>query len=202
MIPKTLVLPLSGIALGLVLGLGMGWKLWKPTPVQEVYAKETRQKDGSLILPKKPQADAKPKHEIPKGVVVERIAQIIVSPNVPTHVPSSPSLESPSATVPLCPPVTVDMTLIRQKDGTRRIVASSPDGQVIGGVDIPVESAAPAKVLKNAAGASYNPVGKTYGLWYQRNIGPAVLGVDAFQQKAPVTGAKSFGVMLRLGIRF
>lgn len=194
---------LGSAAIGLTLGLGLGWVLWRPSRVVETYAQAVRQVDGSLVLERKPNAKAVPKHTVPRGATVERVASVTVLPSAPP-IPTSSSLspELPGVTAHTCPPVTVDLSLVRLKDGTRRIIASSPDGEVVGGVDIPIESAPPNKDLKNAGGVSYNPLDKTYGLWYQRNKGPLVMGLDVLQQKAPLTGASGVAVSIRLGVRF
>ena len=144
------------LAAGLIFaaGIGLGWKLFRPKPVAtvEVALPAQRQTDGSLILERAPDATAKPAQQIPAGAKVERIERIVVRPTVPSTsaavtAPTNGSgqqagviQESPTSQPP-CPPVTVDLTLIRLKDDTQRVVASSPDGTIVGGVDIPVSSA-------------------------------------------------------------
>lgn len=209
---------IGGVALvlGLSLGLAAGWKLWKPSKrPAETYAASTTQKDGSVILERKPDAKAKPAQEIPKGAVVERIVRVVVAPagplpTVPVPTASSPlesitpALLTPSTPREPCPPVTVDLTLIRLKDQSRRVIASSPDGQVVGGVDIPVEAAKPIRDLKWAAGASYNPGDKTWGLFADRDAAFLRLGLEVNQIREPVLagGRTTLEGRVKLGLRF
>lgn len=189
-----------------VAGIWTGWMLWRPkAPKVEAYAPEKLQADGSMVLERKPQPDAKPAHEIPKGAKLERIVQVKVQPRnaTPTAAPAIPG-SGPANVLPELPPVTVDLSLVRLPDQTRRVIASSPDGEVIGGVDIPVEAAPPVRSLKWAGGGLWNPSDRTWGAWVQRDLGPAVVGVDAFQVRDPVTVGEGtrWAAHLRLGIRF
>lgn len=151
-------IPLAAIAVAILAAAALGWWLGQPKPVPETAAPEVRQPDGSLQLERRPDPHAKPKQQIPRKAKVERIAQITVQPDAVSE-PGQP-----------CPPVTVDMTLIREPDGMRRVLASSPDGQVVGGLDIPVESAAPpAEPKRWAAGLSWSP-DQTAGVWIERDV--------------------------------
>lgn len=200
---------------GIVAGLGIGWKLWSPTPTpQATYQPAIQQADGSQVLEVKPDQHAKPPHQIPHGATVEDVVHVTVQPNAPVE-PSHPSGSGASAAGdnltpteparPPCPPVRVDLTLLRMDDGTRRVVASSPDGQIVGAVHIPVEAARPpAKPLKWAAGPSWNPADRTFGAWLERDMGPLRLGMDLHQVREPVTagGRVTWAGMIRAGIRF
>jgi hypothetical protein len=195
-------------------GLGTGWMLWRPkTPKPETYAPPMRQQDGSLVLERKPQEDARPAQTVPKGAKVERIVQVVVQPQA-SPVLSPPSVsgasgeeqKAPDSTParPPCPPVRVDLTLVRMPDQSRRVVASSPDGQVIGGVDIPVEAATPQRVMKWAAGPSWNPADRTFGAWIERDAGFLRLGADLYQVREPLAagGRVTWTGFIRAGIRF
>jgi hypothetical protein len=98
----------------------------------------------------------------------------------------------------------VDLTLVRLPDQSRRVVASSPDGVVIGGVDIPVETAVPQRVLKWAAGPSWNPSDRTFGAWIERDAGFLRLGADLYQVREPLVagGRITWTGFIRVGIRF
>jgi hypothetical protein len=180
--------------------------LWRPkTPKPEIYAPPVRQQDGSLVLERKPQEDAKPAQAVPKGAKVERIVQVVVQPSQPVPPASLP----PSGSVALepnrpCPPVRVDLTLVRLPDQSRRVVASSPDGVVIGGVDIPVETAVPQRVMKWAVGPSWNPADRTFGAWIERDAGFLRIGADLYQVREPLTagGRTTWTGFIRVGIRF
>lgn len=173
-------------------GLALGWWLYGPAPAKpETYAASERLENGSLVLERKPDATARAKTATPKGGRVERVIAVTVQPHAPASTPGVQPV--------LCPPVTVDMSVVRMPDDSRRVVASSPDGEVVGGVDIPVEpTAATAMPPKWAAGLSINPLEKTPGVFLDRDAGPFRVGVEV--NKLSV-GA---GVDLRVkaGLRF
>ncbi len=139
------------LTLGVVVGgAGMGtfaWKFWRPQPAPiETPAPAVLQADGSQILERDPNASAKPAQKIPPGATVERIVYVTVQPHgqpgevippTPGQLPGAAVV--PAVVTPLCPPVRVDLTVVRLKDLTHRVIASSPDGDVIAGLDVPVE---------------------------------------------------------------
>lgn len=186
--------PLAAIAVAIVAAAAIGWWLGQPKPVQETAAPEVRQADGSVMLERRPDPGAKPKQQIPRKAKVERVAQVTVQPDAIAEAGKP------------CPPVTVDMTLIREPDGMRRVLASSPDGQVVGGLDIPVESAAPpAEPKRWAAGLSWSLDAQTAGVWIERDV-PVFkwvvrAGAEVNQAR---TGMDSAGVetRLRFGLAF
>lgn len=167
----------ASLVLGAIVGLTTGWKLWSPKKAtQETSALAQRNEDRSLVLAKQPNAEAKPAQQVPKGAVVERIVYVEIQPKPvpkpPEPVNPKPGTDTPALWTP--PKIRLDLTLVRSEDGTRRVVASSPDGEVVGGVDIPVESAGPApRVLKSAAGFEYsvNRWGNTKSLVGHRDFG-------------------------------
>jgi hypothetical protein len=102
-----------------------------PAPAAEFVgppAPEIRQTDGSLMLERKPNPKAKPAHKIPVGMKPERVARVTVKPDQPE-----------------CDPVTLDLTLVREHEGTRRLITSAPDGYITGGVDVPILAADPVR---------------------------------------------------------
>ncbi len=132
---------LRGIAIfgvGLLSGI-LGMYLWPAATVVETAEPEQRQADGSLALGRAPDANAKPKNQIPTGGKAERTIRVDVQP--------------PRADCPIC---TVDLTLVRMPDDTRRVVASSPTGTVIGGLDVPILPIVLDRPKVWAAGALYN----------------------------------------------
>lgn len=157
-VPRAVWIALAVLACGIA-AAAVGYWLGQPEPVQETAAPEQRQPDGSLKLERQPDPHAKPRQQIPRKAKVERVAQITVQPDANAE-PGKP-----------CPPVTVDMTLIRDPGGMRRVLASSPDGQVVGGIDVPVETAASAPEPKRwAAGVSWEPRNRTAGVWIERDV--------------------------------
>lgn len=201
MTQSKLAIPVVLLGAGVMAGMALGWSLWKPKLAKmEFYAAEVKQKDGSKILEKKPQSEAKPMQEIPKGAKVERIVKVTIQPKlapIPTVGPSTPASGSPS-------PVTVDLTVLRMPDNSSRVVASSPDGTVISGVDIPVQPAKESKILNWQAGASWNPGDRTYGVWAARSAGPLILGAHIFQERIPnlVGGGTKLQGQILIGVRF
>ena len=212
------------LAFGLIifaLGCGLGWKLWGQNPPMMLLkpAPEIRQQDNSLLLKTAPDAQAKPKQMIPKGAKVERIIQVTVQSHpVTTGVTQEPPPQSsttqslpaiPATSEPLktpCPPVTVDLTLVKLPDNSHRVIASSPNGTILdNSVDIPVEPfPEPPKSFNWAAGISYDIANHTGGVWLERKAWRLVLGIEAYQVKqtlvagTPTTTAAS----VRVGWQF
>lgn len=182
----------SAIVLAVFTAAALGWWLGQPKPVQETYASAQRQADGSTVLERRPNAQAKPKQAIPKKTKLERVSQITVQPNA-IATPGKP-----------CPPVTIDMSLVREQDGSRRVLASSPDGDIVAGLDIPVETAAPQEKPKRwAAGLSWSPLDNAAGVWIERDV-PVFrktvrVGLDLNQPAQPGAGVDT---RLRVGFAF
>lgn len=195
----TVKVAIASMILGILIGMGAAWQMWKPKPpIVETYAPEVIQKDGSKELARHPMtlkeaAKVVKIPVVPDGAVVERVESLtITSPSLPV---------SPGEIAPPSRVTKLTLSLIRTPNGMRRVVAASPDG-VVEGLDIPIEPDKPApKSLKNAAGGSYYPGDRTYGLWVSRDIGPLVVGAEVFQQR-PALGSPTLAGVLRVGIRF
>lgn len=209
MIPSRWALPLAGIVLGLVLGLGAGWRLWHPKQApQEGWAPSQKLPGGGLVLERRPDPAVKPAQPVPAGAKVERVVQVTVQPRPLPPIPSptaAPAILTSGAPGPLiCPPVRVDLTLVRLKDQTRRVLASSPDGEIVGGLDVPVESSQAPKELRWAAGAIYGATsagGRTTGAFLHRDAGPLRLGVEVTRDTVPGVRSEWAGRAL-VGLRF
>lgn len=187
--------PVAAIAAAILIAAAVGYWLGQPKPVQETAAPAVRQADASVVLERRPDPHAKPKQQLPRKAKVERVAQVTVQPDAIAEAGKP------------CPPVTVDMTLIREPDGMRRVLASSPDGQVVGGLDIPVESAAPPAESKRwAAGLSWSSA-QTAGVWIERDV-PVFkwvvrTGVDLNQVRTTSpAGPTGVEARLRVGVAF
>lgn len=192
MMPRwVLIVALAGT---LVAAAALGWWLGQPEPVQETTAPAQHQADGSIVLERRPNPDARPKQQVPKKAKLERVAQVTVQPS------AAPAGQP-------CPPVSVDMSLVRESDGSRRLLASSPDGTIVGGVDVPVESAAsPAEPKRWAAGLSWSPSSETAGVWIERDVPlfsvAARVGLDLNQNRPTPSSTTEASVRLRVGIAF
>lgn len=163
-----------GVASGVVLAAFAWWWIAGSSP-SEPPAAAVRQGDGSLVLERKPDAKAKPAAQLPARAKLERQIQVVVQPE--------------RADCPVC---TVDLSLVRLPDDTRRVVASSPTGQIIGGLDVPVIPSTGTE-RRWLAGALYN--GRWGGL-VAREVGPFVVGGAITN---PDGGAEAWGI---LAIRF
>lgn len=95
-----------------------------------------------------------------------------------------------------CAPVTVDLGLVRMPDRTRRVVATSPDGEILGGVDIPIEDVRMPRALRWSAGITYAPQYREFGAFVDRDLGPLRVGLELQQRREGLTA------MARAGIRF
>lgn len=201
-----------------LLGLGAGAALWQRPPVTETAAPAVRQRDSSLVLERAPDPTARAPHAIPRGAVLERIAAVVVQPDsgvvgVPRETfpdaPGTPALDTLRCA---CAPVTVDLSLVREANGMRRVIASARGGTVIGGLDVPVESATPPRPLRWALGGSYDPLTRRWGASLDRDVDrlgipflriPARLGVSVTPHGAfTESGAPRTAVALRVSIRF
>lgn len=96
----------------------------------------------------------------------------------------------------MSPPATftVDMSLIREKDGSKRVIASSPDGEIVGGLDIPIETLT-YKSRVWAAGISVDPVHQVGGVWVERDIGRIRVGAEVGANRY-----HDFETRLRVGV--
>lgn len=206
--------------------LTAAWWAWSPTPKKpEVYAPQQQQIDGSVVLEKKPQSDAKPAAAIPKGSTLIRKASITVQAKVPTATISGTfNIESilkqekamaapviaPDDKQPAeqlmevsqdCPPVTVDLSLVEMPDKSQRVVASSADGNILGGVDIPVQNAEPQPDPKLWAAGVMISTDQNLGVFVDRDLGFLRLGaqINTTNGSNGVNGIEAWG---KIGIRF
>ena len=213
---KLLKSPLAIAAgIGLVVGLYLGRAIWQcPAPVQETYAPAARQADSSLVLERTPDPTAKPAAIAPKGGTVERVVEVTVAPRLsgpaardrdsvrasPNKIGDlSPRDSSVGLQPPPCPALHVELALIRMKDGSRRVTASSPAGRILGGVDIPVEGARPPATPRRwVAGPLVSIDWRQWGAYLARDVGPLQLVV--LSPPAPWGTQRSLAV--GVGLRF
>lgn len=171
---------------GTVAGLFAGYGLYHPNqPQPERYAAQVIQADKSVILEKKPQPDAKPEHQIPKGSKVLRLAKVTVKPKV-DHIPESGKMVD-------CPPVDLDLTLVTKDDQTS-LIASSKNGDIVGGVDIPLINTKPApEPLKWSIAATYYS-NRAYSARVERDFGPTRVSVEAIKMGSDIVAGVGFGI--------
>jgi len=166
----------------LVIAGVLAFAFWPARPIHEnvAPAPAERQADGSLIAERAPDAHpAKPRHQLPKGAVEERREQVIIQP------------ADPAASA-----VEVDLSLVREGD-QRRVIASSPDGQVVTAIDIPIEPAAiPPPPKPWAAGLSYG-TDRAVGVWVERDLGRLRVGAEIEKGMAGPPVAR-----IRVGVRW
>jgi len=169
--------------------LAAGWLWWltrTPPPVPEVLtpAPQVQQADSSVIAARAPDAHPAPApHIIPKGYTEVRRDTVTVAP-------------APAAAASGCPPVRVDLSLVRN-GAEQRVVASSPDGQVVSAIDVPIEAAmVPAPARPWAAGLSFD-TRHAVGVWVDRDVGRLVVGGALARLPDGKTEAQ-----MRVGVRF
>lgn len=171
-------------------GLASGWWLTHPVSITEQPAPQVIQADASVILERKPDAAARPKQIIAKGAKVERVITITAQ---------GQGVTLPGTITAPCPPVTVDLSLVRDASG-RRVIASSPDGLIVGGVDVPVEPIIlPAPANGWAAGLSFDPAHQTPGVWVERDLSRIRVGVEVNQTRRSPSAVVGAEARIRLG---
>lgn len=213
-LPTTSSLLAIAGGVGLVAGLSLGWALWRPRAIVEGSAPAQRQADSSLILPRVPNPAARPPMQIPRGATTERVAQVTgqVKPDTSwrpdtTEVAmtpgAAPEMRIDSVPVVTCPPLIVNLGLIRLPDQTSRVIAKSPNGVILAGIDIPVSTAAAPRELPWAAGPSYDWSARAWGAGVTRDIGPfRLVGVASYRPPDPGHGRPgglggSTGILIR-----
>lgn len=179
------------VALG-VAGYWAAWRYWQPAEVPERPAAAVRQADGSLVLEKRQPGEAKPAQKVPRGTVPVRLVQVKVAPVHNPIAPQEATAEAPAD----CPPVTVDLTLVREEDGAQRVIASSPDGEVLSGLDVPLVPLQVAPARPWAAGISYDLADRRVGGWVDHDTGPFRVGLEILDESEGISGR------LRVGVRF
>lgn len=201
MIPSRWVPFAAVAAAGALAGILVAWALWRPRPTpRETYAPAQRQADGSLVLERKPQTEAQARAAVPvpaapKGGKLERVVEVVVQPHPPTPSPTEgPATPTPGGALLPCPPLRVDLALFKMPDQSRRVAALSPDGTVVGGLDLPVEAPEPqARPLRWAAGGIYGVTsggGRSIGAFLHRDAGPFRIGAEVTRDALPTVPAQ------------
>lgn len=180
------------LALGLGLGYWLGYARFSPKPIQETNAPEIRQSDGSLVLERNISETKIPKKRpiMPfTGSEWLRHTEVTIKPNA--------SLIASNGEIK---PIVVKLDLIRLSDKTYRVIANAENGEVIGGIDVPIETTHYPDPPKWAAGGII--LNNGYGAFIQRNIGAFLIGLDVTQTTHKAVNSKDLGYSLRIGVRF
>ncbi len=175
----------AGVVLLALLAAGIWWLMRDPPPIPEVVtaAPQVRQTDGSMEASREstPQPAPAP-HLIPKGYKETSRATATVAP-------------TPAAAASGCPPVRLVLSTV--VDGnSRRIIASSLDGEVIAAKDEiiePILMPAPPKAW--AAGLGYTTQ-REVGVWVGRDIGRLRIEAEVLK------GAGAPRAEIRVGVAF
>jgi hypothetical protein len=184
-------------------GLWLGYKAFSPAVVVETPAPAVEQQDGSKVIKRAPDAKAKPKHMTPKGAKVERVVSVTLKSKAPSGFGAASHDKISGLSLADCPPVTLDLSLVREQDGGKRVVASSPDGEILKAIDIPVETAAaPEEQKKWAAGLSWSPTNETLGAWIERDVWLVRLGAEINQVRRAAYGPTDIEARVRVGVMF
>lgn len=173
-------------------GAFAGWYVGKPSKVGETAKPAETQPDGSKMLEREATTPtAKPKQIVPKGARVERVGSITAQGETPAEIRACTAVP--------CPPVTIDTSLVRLPDGSKRVIVSSADGAILKGVDIPVETQEAPEPKVWAAGVSMDPAKQTLGAWVERDVARVRLGIEFIQTRANLAGPAGAEVRLRAG---
>jgi hypothetical protein len=187
------------VAIAAVVLLGTGflvaWGIYRPKPAKpETPAAAVREKDGSLELEREPDGISstapagtkplRPDVDIPKGGKVIRVVEVTVDPGKARgggQTPGKGTIVAPGGSSgSVCPPVTTDLTLVRMPDKSERVLASSPDGTVSGGIDVPVSAPAIPRIQRwTAAGL----------VGYDTHAGRNVFGGQVSYSRGPFVGS-------------
>lgn len=221
---KNHILAIAAVAL-VFFGFLIAWGIYRPKPAPpETAAPQVVQKDGSVELERaagpgipgntgQKTADTptlKAAGIIPNGAKILRNIEVTVDPvsnrrnevkmqgntgaTATVQDASLSRANGPGAST--CAPVTVDLSLIQLKDKTQRVIASSPDGKVVGGLDVPVTETTPFKVQRWTASALAG---------YDSNTHRNVFGGSASYERGPfaVTGGIIGGTaFIGAGVKF
>lgn len=184
-------------------GIYIGYKMFnnKPEIVYQHSAGEVVVNSNTKLLAKQPDKDAKADMPLPKGATLERLVKFSVTQKVKQKkLPAQPQESTESRNVEgkvggknsetpldeLCPPIDISLALILDKDKQQRVEAYSPNGDIVGGIDIPVRDITiPKEAKKWAVGMSYNTL-QVKGLWVERDVGRIRLGAEVVS--LPVVG--------------
>ena len=186
---------LIGLVLGTALGLGIGYKLYRPTQIIEASALEQKLEDlNVVVLQRLPENIAPPvSPEIKKaakkvGGKLERVQTITLQPKPIEGAPAGCE----------CEEINVEVGTVDTGDGKRAVVHTD-DATITKGTDIPLEPYTAVKDLKWEVGLVV-PVENYEGVggYVSRKMGPFSVGLQVAKPYAD----ESYTAMATVGIRF
>lgn len=198
----------AGVLAGVVLGLGLFWKMWHQPPIVEGEAIERQLPSGAVLMQRDPQAEA-PKEvnaaARESGGMLERAIHLTVQPkSIPAlattapPAPYPPVAEEPERPAPgcTCAPVELDLGLVRMPDDTRRVVARAHGGEILSALDIPIGPTVRRAETRWSAGLTYDALHREFGAFLDRDISRVRFGFELQQRFGGVAA------ILRAGVRF
>jgi hypothetical protein len=196
-------LPAALLLLVALVGLA-AWHYWPwPRPIVEQPAPAEKLPDGSSLLERRatdPRATSG--MAVPKGAKVERVARVTAratpSQTAPTDWLRHMGL-SDRELADLCPPVELDLSLLRMPDQSRRLQVRAVDGEILGGHDIPVETSYTAQPRKWAGGVSYSPPQQAWGAWIDRDLERVRVGLEINHSRSAPGDPGTVDARIKLG---
>ena len=192
-----------------VLGLGLGWRLWsgKTTTIyREVAAQAIRLPGGGEVLEKKVAKKPSIKQELPAGSTVLEEGSVVFQPTekpgAVKHVHRDVVPDQP-ATQPK--QYTLTFAIIKTGDNERRVVFNSPDGSIIGGVDVVIDPPKQTKPLLNALGligGKSDNGDRALGAFYDRDWKFTRTGVEVTNNTYANVNKKGWEIRAKFGVRF
>lgn len=176
-------------ALGMAIGLMLGWWLWHPraAAIEAAAPAVALPKSQTTVIERKPSEPVPERvkaavKELGKGAKLERAVKLTVQPTGETD----------------CKKIDLELGIVRMPDETQRVIARSNDGEIVGGVDIPIAAQPLPRNLKWSAGGAYDVAARRYGIYVDRDLGPFRLGADVMRR----TEETGLTAIIRIGIRF
>lgn len=196
---KTLYISSITFWIGFVVALLIGWKVWSNKPAERFieYRPAIEHSNGSVTAEVKPNSKAPVKTAVPKGNKPSETITIVVRDTIVRFV------DCPDGTLvrcPDCPDDTLNMTVSDGANG-KRVTAKVSGGKVIEQfVDVPMfVRVEPTRAAGLSMSYTFIETAPSIGLFYQRAVGPVVVGMRVEKQLYDHYGLQ-FGA--QFGIRF
>jgi hypothetical protein len=201
---------LAALLVGLVGGLGLGYRLYRGNVAPTVVDKPLPQvnlPNGAVEATVAPSAQQPVIVGLPKTQTVIRTVYVTVQPDKPVEDGYSTDKQD----TPEPKPIKIAVSFVRQENSTLRAVITSDGDKILAAVDVPkigdtITVAAPApKELNMAAGAVYGTTawGDTAkGMFVDRDLGAFRTGVEVTRNTYSVANRIGWEVRAKIGFRF